>query len=106
MPCNSLPGRARSRKPRHWPITSANELKARAHNPIRSLAWSPDARSLASSGDDGSFSLWDPAQSQKPLLTMPVQQGSPVLSLTWSPTGNQFATASGKTVVVWDLHAA
>ena len=77
-----------------------------SHSPIRSLAWSPDARYLASSGDDGSFSLWNPAQSQKPLLTMPVQPGSAVLSLAWSPTGNQLATASGKAVIVWNLHAA
>jgi WD40 repeat protein len=73
---------------------------------IHSLAWSPDARYLASSGDDGSFSLWDPAQSQKPLLTKPVQPGSAVLSLAWSPTGNQLATASGKIVIVWNLHSA
>jgi WD domain, G-beta repeat len=77
-----------------------------SHSPIRSLAWSPDARYLASSGDDGSFSLWDPAQSQKPLLTMSVQPGSAVHSLAWSPAGNQLATASGKIVIVWDLHAA
>ncbi len=77
-----------------------------SHSPIHSLAWSPDARYLAISGDDGSFSIWDQAQSQKPLLTMPVQPGSIVLSLAWSPTGNQLATASGKTVIVWDLQAA
>jgi len=77
-----------------------------SHNPIRSLAWSPDARYLASSGDDGSFSLWDPAKMEKPLLTMPVQPGSSVLSLAWSPTGNQLATATGKIVIVWNLHAA
>ena len=77
-----------------------------SHSPIRSLAWSPDDRYLVSSSDDGSFSLWDPAQSQKPLLTMPVQPGSPVLSLAWSPTGNQLATASGKIMIVWNLHGA
>lgn len=77
-----------------------------SRSPIHSLAWSPDARYLASSGDDGSFSLWAPARSQKPLLTKPVQPGSAVLSLAWSPTGNQLATASGKIVIVWNLHSA
>jgi WD40 repeat protein len=77
-----------------------------SHNPIRSLAWSPDARYLASSSDDGSFSIWDPAQSQKPLLTMSVQPGSAIHSLAWSPDGLQLATASGKIVIVWNLHAA
>lgn len=71
---------------------------------IRALAWSPDARYLASSGDDGSFSLWDPAQGHEPLFTMELQPGNPVLGLAWSPDGLQLATASGKTVVVWDLH--
>lgn len=77
-----------------------------SHSPIRSLAWSPDTRYLASSGDDGSFSLWDPAQSEQPLLTLSLQPGSPVLSLVWSPPGNQLATASGKAVIVWNLHVA
>ncbi len=77
-----------------------------SHSPIRSLAWSPDAHYLLSGSDDGSFSLWYPVQGQKPLLTIPVQPGSAVHSLAWSPSGNQFAAASGKTVVVWNLHVA
>lgn len=77
-----------------------------SHNPIRSLAWSPDARYLASGSDDGSFSLWDSVQAEKPLLTLPVQPGSAVHSLTWSPTGQQLAAASGKTVTVWNLRGA
>ena len=89
------------------PICTDTPMRLQSsHSPIRSLAWSPDARYLASSGDDDSFSLWHPAQSQKPLLTMPVQPGSAVLSLAWSPTGNQLATASGKIIIVWNLHAA
>ena len=77
-----------------------------SRSPIRSLAWSPDARYLARGCDDGSFSLWDPAQTQEPLLTMPVQPGSPVHSLAWSPRGLQLAAASGKVVVVWKLDTA
>ena len=77
-----------------------------SRSPIRSLAWSPDARYLASGSDDGTFSLWDPAKAQEPLLTMPGQPGSAILSLAWSPEGLRLAVASGKAVVVWNLHAA
>jgi WD40 repeat protein len=77
-----------------------------SHNPIRSLAWSPHARYLASGSDDGTFSLWDPAHGEKPLLTVPIQQGSAVHSLVWSPGGLQLAAASGKTVTIWNLRSA
>jgi WD40 repeat protein len=75
-----------------------------SRSPIRSLAWSPDAHHLASGSDDGSFSLWDAAQAEKPLLIGAVQPGSGVHSLAWSPAGNQLATAAARTVIVWNLH--
>jgi WD40 repeat protein len=74
-----------------------------SRSPIRSLAWSPDGRYLASSSNDGTFSVWDVAQGQKLLFTMLIQPGTAVHSLAWSPAGNQLATASGKAVVVWNL---
>ncbi len=77
-----------------------------SRSPIRSLAWSPNARYLASGSDDGTFSLWDPAQGEKPLLTLPVQSGSAVHGLTWSPGGLQLVAASGKTVTIWNLRSA
>ena len=69
---------------------------------VRALAWSPDARLLATGGDDGMLAIWYPAQAQTPLLR--VHQDAPVLALAWSSSGKQVATASGKTVTIWELH--
>jgi WD40 repeat protein len=68
---------------------------------IRTLAWSPDARFLATGGDDGMLAIWYPAHSQAPLLT--VQHNAPVLALNWSPDGKRVATASGNMVMIWGL---
>ncbi len=68
---------------------------------IRAVAWSPDARLLAIGGNDGMFSIWYPAQSQKPLLT--VQQNAAIHSITWMPNGTHIATAEGNTVTIWGL---
>jgi WD40 repeat protein len=68
---------------------------------VRTLAWSPDARLLATGGDDGVLAIWYPGQRQAPLLK--VKQNGPVLALSWSPTGREVATASGSTVTIWGL---
>ncbi|HEV2473261.1 MAG TPA: EsaB/YukD family protein [Chthonomonadales bacterium] len=74
---------------------------AAQHGVLRALAWSPDGRFLASGGDDGSLALWNPAQSQVPLLT--AHHNNPVLALAWSPDGKHIAAASGNTVTLWTL---
>jgi WD40 repeat protein len=68
---------------------------------VRALAWSPDARFLATGGDDGMLAIWYPGQLQTPLLK--VKQVGPVLALAWSSSGKQVATASGNTVTIWGL---
>ncbi len=70
---------------------------------VRALAWSPDARLLATGGDDGTLAIWYPAQQAQPPL-LRVHQDDPVLALAWSSSGKQVATASGKTVTIWELH--
>jgi WD40 repeat protein len=72
-----------------------------SNGPVRSLGWSPDGRFLATGGDDGSLSVWNPMQSQTPLLT--VHHNAPVFFLSWSPNGNQIAAASGNNVTIWEL---
>ncbi len=69
----------------------------------RALGWSPDARLLASGGDDGQLIIWYPAQSVAPVLK--VQHNAPVVALAWSPAGNEIATAAGNIVTIWRLSA-
>ncbi|GCE11772.1 EsaB/YukD family protein [Tengunoibacter tsumagoiensis] len=72
-----------------------------AQNTIRSLAWSPDGRFLAIGSNDGQFALWQIGQGQMALFTLKLP--APVVSIAWSPMGKQFATAVGKTVMLWQL---
>jgi hypothetical protein len=71
------------------------------HGHVRTLAWSPDARFLATGGDDGIFALWYPAQSQTPLLK--IAHNAPLLALAWSADNIHIATASGNNVTIWRL---
>jgi len=76
-------------------------LQAHTGN-VRTLAWSPDGRFLATGGDDGMLAFWYPAQSQTPLFR--VHHNAPVLALAWSSNGKQVATASGNNVTIWGLN--
>jgi WD40 repeat protein len=68
---------------------------------VRTLAWSPDARFLATGGDDGMLAIWYPAQSQTPLLK--IAHKAALLALAWSADNKLLATASGNNVTVWRL---
>jgi WD40 repeat protein len=84
--------------------TQCVDLPQRLHahqGHVRALAWSPDARFLATGGDDGMLAIWYPSQSQTPLLK--VSHNAPLLALAWSGDGNHVATASGNSVTIWAL---
>jgi hypothetical protein len=68
---------------------------------IRTVAWSPDGRFLATGGDDGKLVIWYPAQSHMPLLT--ANHNDSVFSLAWAPNGKMVAAASGNSVTLWQL---
>lgn len=72
-----------------------------SNKPVRSLAWSHDARFLATGADDGTVAIWYPTHSQQPLFTF--QQNASVHSLAWSPKDNQLVTASGNVVTLWNV---
>ena len=69
-----------------------------SNSALRTVAWSPDGRFLASGGNDGMLAIWHPAQHQQPLLTA-AQNGS-IHSIAWSPDGTQLLVATNTTVNV------
>jgi WD40 repeat protein len=71
--------------------------------PIRALAWSPEAAHLASGHENGTIVFWSPAHSRTPVLTVPSPSTLPVHAIAWSPDGKRLAEATGTTVTIWDL---
>ncbi len=71
---------------------------------IRSLAWSPDDRFLASASDDSIVSIWDTLLGLR--LFAYAGHSGPVLGVAWSPDGRFLASASDDhTVQVWSAIA-
>ncbi len=68
---------------------------------VRTLAWSPDARLLATGGDDGILAVWYPKQAQTPLFK--IAHNAPVMALAWSLDNQLVAAAYGNTVTIYRL---
>jgi serine/threonine protein kinase/alkylated DNA nucleotide flippase Atl1 len=68
---------------------------------VRSVAFSPDGRTLASGGSDG-IKLWD-VQNQRQIATLTGYLNS-VFSVAFSPDGRTLASGSwDKTIKLWDV---
>ncbi len=69
---------------------------------IKSLAFSPDGKLLASGSQDGTVRVWE-IESGRSIYTL--SQASPVLSIAFSPSGFLLAAGSkdGK-ILLWDLN--
>jgi len=69
---------------------------------INSVAFSPDSKTLVSTGKDASVRLWDTTSRQS--LGEPLQgQGSAVRSVAFSPDARILALLSDNTIQLWDM---
>lgn len=70
---------------------------------VRSVEFSPDGQTLASSGLDGSIILWDVKNHE--LMTRLTSKGRrPIWSIAFDPSGKKLASGGGDgNVVLWDL---
>lgn len=68
--------------------------------PVNAVAWSPDGRSIASGGCDGSIKVWE-AQTGCCIMMYSSHDG-PITDLSWSPTSKWVSSASeDETVQIW-----
>jgi WD40 repeat protein/serine/threonine protein kinase len=69
---------------------------------VLAVSWSPDGKSLATGGRDGTAKVWDAVDGRE-LLTLHGHMGL-VSSVSWSPDSKRLATASDdETVKVWEV---
>ena len=68
---------------------------------VHTVAWSPDGKYIASSGDDKTVQVWDASDGH---LLLTYRGHSDVIdSVAWSPDGKYIASGSiDKTVQVWE----
>lgn len=74
------------------------------HNgPVRSAAWNPNSKTIATASDDGTVKIWD-AKSGQLQTTVHASDSGGVNSARWYPSGNYLVTAGDDHVArIWDM---
>ena len=69
---------------------------------IRSIAFSPDGKLLASGSFDNTILLWN-VETHQPIGSPLLGHTSEVVSLAFSPDGKILASGGGKVILLWDI---
>jgi WD40 repeat protein len=95
--------RANKASVRLWDVTQGKEIAVlQFPKEVRSVAFSPDGKTLASSGSEEEISLWDvDTHTKRNALKT---HSSPVYSVAFSPNGKLLASSCDNgTIEIWDL---
>ncbi len=87
---------------RLWEIASGRELAPlRENRELRSAAFSPNAKLLATGDGEGAVRVWDLATKKSESWSA---HSSPTLALAWSPDGTTLATGASdqRSIRLWD----
>jgi WD40 repeat protein len=89
---------------RLWDVATGEEMaRLEGHkDQVRSLAISPDGKTLASACTNGTIKLWDLATTQEQ-FTLGVLSTERQWCVVFSPDGKTLASASDKRIKLWDV---
>ena len=87
-----------------WDVSTVEQLYNMADGePINSVAYSPDGKTIACGIDDGTIQIWD-TSTGKLHNSIKGHLDSSIFSAAFSPDGNTLACGAASKVLFWNLH--